>query len=155
MAPEATAQPTASGHDTSGSSGLAGGSLPVAAVHPLVTSILATAAAPTAAPAPRTFHANAPMTTSSSDSAVQSQACNLKPASSSLPRRPVYRHLCNDRGAPHSAESAVRRRPSNLHRLAPAKGVGNLRCALAIHSGVHAPAGMAGVPLPEVSTRIP
>ncbi|MEP7018214.1 MAG: hypothetical protein ABI899_09375, partial [Actinomycetota bacterium] len=31
-----------------------------------------------------------------------------------------------------SAESAVRRRPSNLLRFAPAKEVENLRCALAI-----------------------
>src|SRR5665647_1078485 len=75
-APEATAQPTASGHDTWGSSGLTGGALPVAAVQPLVISFLATTAAPIAEPVPRTFQTNAPMTTSSSDSALRSRACH-------------------------------------------------------------------------------
>ena len=39
----------------------------------------------------------------------------------------------NDRGALYCAESAVRRRPSNLHRLVPAKGVGNLRVPRVAH----------------------
>ena len=39
----------------------------------------------------------------------------------------------NDRGALSCAESAVRRRPSNLHRCVPAKGVGTLRVPRGAH----------------------
>src|SRR3954468_6061326 len=72
-APLKTAHASASGHEVSGCSGLAGGGLPVAAFHPVVRIFLAAMPDSTAPPVPRTFHGRALMGVSLPQSTLPSQ----------------------------------------------------------------------------------
>ncbi len=83
-APEAIAHPSASFQETSGSSGLAGGSLPVVSFQPAVATFLASVPAPTAAPVPSTLHANDPTTTSCGRLRTGRRPVNHAPSAASV-----------------------------------------------------------------------
>src|SRR6476469_7680989 len=112
---------------SSTSAGSTGASRPDTARHPTPTTLVATAPAASAAAVPRSRHPIVPMC------ATPLLARIPPPVRTPLPWRGSKVTFHNDRGAPHSAESAVHAAdPPNLLRLAPAKGVGlHLRCGFA------------------------